>query len=451
MPEFTESSSTDQQRHRPQRIAVLGAGPMGLAVAYQLARDGHQPVVFEADDRVGGMTACFDFSGLEIERYYHFHCTSDSAFLQVLEELGIAGKMRWTETKMGYWYQNRLQPWGNPFALLRFRGLSLVAKFRYGLHAFLCTKRKDWRPLDQVEATGWIRRWVGNEAWEVLWRRLFDYKFYDYSDNLSAAWIWSRIRRIGRSRYDLFREKLGYLDGGSTTLLTALKEDIERHGGTIRLSTPVQRVIIAQGRVQGVETAAGVEAFDKVISTVPLPYVPRLMPDLPSDVIKRLSALKNIAVVCVIAKLRKPLSPNFWLNVNDPEMDIPGLVEYSNLRPLAHSIVYVPFYMPGEHPKFAEPDEVFLDKVRRYLKKINPSLTDADVIDICASRYRHAQPICDPGYLDKLPPVALPVTGLWVADTSYYYPEDRGISESIGFGRKMAREAVEVPNVGEPR
>ena len=67
-----------------QRIAVLGAGPMGLAVAYQLARDGHQPVVFEADDRVGGMTACFDFSGLEIERYYHFHCTSDTAFLQVL-------------------------------------------------------------------------------------------------------------------------------------------------------------------------------------------------------------------------------------------------------------------------------------------------------------------------------------------------------------------------------
>ena len=72
-----------------QRIAVLGAGPMGLAVAYQLARDGHRPVVFEADDRVGGMTACFDFSGLQIERYYHFHCTSDTAFLYILEELGI--------------------------------------------------------------------------------------------------------------------------------------------------------------------------------------------------------------------------------------------------------------------------------------------------------------------------------------------------------------------------
>ena len=425
-----------------QRIAVLGAGPMGLAVAYQLARDGHEPVLFEADDRVGGMTATFDFDGLDIERYYHFHCISDHAFLKMLEELNLGSKMQWVETKMGYWYQNRLQPWGNPLALLRFKGLGLVAKFRYGLHAFLSTKRDDWKPLDHVEATGWIRRWVGEEAYEVLWRRLFDYKFYDYSSNLSAAWIWSRIRRIGRSRYSLFREKLGYLEGGSATLLQGMRDDITAHGGEIRLSTPVKRVVMAEGKVRGVETAAGFEAFDKVISTVPLPFIPRIMPDLPAEVLQKFQQIKNIAVVCVIAKLKKPVTENFWLNTNDDEMDIPGLVEYSNLRPLDQHIVYVPFYMPGEHAKYAEPDEVFLGKVKRYLKKINPALQDDDFIAMRASRYRHAQPICDPGYLEHLPPAALPVQGLWVADTSYYYPEDRGISESIGYGRALAQKAV---------
>ena len=426
----------------PQRIAVLGAGPMGLAVAYQLARDGHQPVVFEADDRIGGMTATFDFSGLAIERYYHFHCISDAAFLTVLDELQLTNKMQWVETRMGYWYQNCLQPWGNPLALLRFRGLGLVAKFRYGLHAFLANKRNYWQPLDRVEASGWIKRWVGEQAYEVLWRRLFEYKFYDYTDNLSAAWIWSRIRRIGRSRYSLFREKLGYLDGGSATLLQAMQADIESNGGVIRLQTPVSQVVMVDGRVSGVAYGAQFEAFDKVISTVPLPYVPRLMPDLPPAILAQFKALNNIAVVCVIVKLRRALTGNFWLNVNDPEMDIPGIVEYSNLRPLDCHVVYVPFYMPGEHPKFAESDQQFLDKVRRYFKKINPALVDADFIDLRASRYRHAQPICDPGYLDRLPPASLPVQGLWVADTSYYYPEDRGISESIGFGRNLAREAT---------
>jgi protoporphyrinogen oxidase len=425
-----------------ERIAVLGAGPMGLAVAYQLARDGHQPVLFEADDRVGGMTATFDFGGLDIERYYHFHCISDHAFLQTLDELGIADRMHWVETRMGYFHQGGLHPWGNPLALLKFPGLSPIAKFRYGLHAFLSTRRNDWRPLDGLEATAWIKHWVGAEAFEVLWRRLFDYKFYDYAHGLSAAWIWSRIRRIGRSRYDLFREKLGYLEGGSNTLLQALKSDIERHGGEVRLSCPVSQVVIEDGVVKGIRKGDAFHAFDKIISTVPLPYVPAIMPALPPDILRSFRSVKNIAVVCVIAKLKRAVTENFWLNTNDPEMDIPGLVEYTNLRPLENHIVYVPFYMPAEHPKFADPDSTFLDKVRRYLRKINPALADNDFIELRASRYRYAQPICEPGYLDRLPPVALPVKGLWVADTSYYYPEDRGISESLGFGRDLARMAT---------
>ena len=425
-----------------KKVAVLGAGPMGLAVAYQLARDGHHPVVYEADDRVGGMTAAFDFSGLKIERYYHFHCISDHAFLNVLSELGLSEKMNWVPTKMGYWYLNQLQAWGNPIALLKFRGLGFVAKFRYGLHAFLSTKRDDWKPLDRVDAVRWIQRWVGPEAYEVLWRRLFDYKFYDYTSNLSAAWIWSRIRRIGRSRYNLFKEKLGYLEGGSETLLQGMHQDIIKNGGEVRLKSPVTKVVIENGAVIGVESRGGFEGFDTVISTIPLPYIPTVMPDLPTEILAQFRSVKNIAVVCVIVKLRQPLTENFWLNTNDPEMDIPGIVEYSNLRPLDYSIVYVPFYMPGEHPKFAEPDEAFLQKVRRYFKKINPTLVDEDFLDIRASRYRFAQPIGIPGYLETIPNAKLPIKGLWVADTSYYYPEDRGISESIDFGRKMAQDAV---------
>jgi protoporphyrinogen oxidase len=322
---------------------------------------------------------------------------------------------------------------------LKFKGLSPIAKFRYGLHAFLSTKRNDWKPLDHVEATSWIRRWIGEEAWEVLWRRLFDYKFYDYAYNLSAAWIWSRIRRIGRSRYDLFREKLGYLEGGSDTLLNAMRDAIVAGGGEFRLRTPAQKVVIEDGRVKGIEANGEFHPFDSVISTVPLPYVPRILPDLPQSILDAFKSVKNVAVVCVIAKLKRAVTENFWLNTNDPEMDIPGIVEYTNLRPLDDHIVYVPFYVPGEHPKYQEPDQVFIDKVKQYLMKINPAVKPDDFIDVRASRYRFAQPICEPGYLDRLPPIQLPVKGLLVADTSYYYPEDRGISESIGLARKMAR------------
>lgn len=38
-----------------KRIAIVGSGPAGLATAQQLARAGHQVVVFEKNDRIGGL------------------------------------------------------------------------------------------------------------------------------------------------------------------------------------------------------------------------------------------------------------------------------------------------------------------------------------------------------------------------------------------------------------
>lgn len=66
-----------------------------------------------------------------------------------------------------------------------------------------------WPGIGDRDAIEWVKCWVGEAAYEVLWRPLFDLKFFEYADNLSADWIRARIMRLGRSRKNLFEERLG--------------------------------------------------------------------------------------------------------------------------------------------------------------------------------------------------------------------------------------------------
>ncbi len=421
------------------RVAVIGSGAMGLAAAYHALGAGHRVIVYEADDRPGGMAAHFDFDGLSIERFYHFICKADQAHFDLLRELGIADRLRWRDTSMGYYIDGRHYDWGDPLSLLRFDRLSLGQRLRYGARMFLATRRRDWRPLEHRNAREWLTRELGEPTYDLLWRRLFELKFHDYTDNISAAWIWTRIKRVGTSRRSILQEQLGYLEGGSETLVQALVAAIGERGGEIRLSTPVQRVEVTDGKVTGIRSATGTEPCDAVICTAPIPLVPDLIPALPETLKARYRSITNIGVACVLLKLKRPVTRHFWLNVNDPSMEIPGIVEFSNLRPVPDHLVYIPYYMPVTHPKFGWEDRQFVDETFGYLRRINPALEEGDLLGSFVGRMKHAQPVCEPGFAEKLPPIQTPIGGLQVADTCFYYPEDRGISESVRYGRMMAQ------------
>jgi protoporphyrinogen oxidase len=419
-------------------MVVIGAGPMGLAAAYYGAKAGYAVEVLEAGDRPGGMAAHFDFGGLSLERFYHFCCLSDLDTLELLAELGLDGAMKWVDTKMGYFVDGRLTPFGDPLSLLAFPSLSFVEKIRYGLMAFVSTKRSDWRHLDRISAKQWFVGWCGQRVYDKLWRPLFDLKFFEFSEKISAAWVWQRIKRLGTSRKSLFQEQLGYIEGGTQTLVDALVAAIEQAGGTITLGKAAVRIVIKDGRVQGVETNDGLfHAADTVISTAPLPYIPALLHQDAPEMAETYRGFDNVGVACVIHKLRRSVSRNFWVNISDPRFTIPGFVEFSNLRPIDDTIVYVPYYMPATHPKFSWPDKALADESFGYLKLVNPSLNDADRIDAHVGRLRYAQPVCEVGFAAKIPPAKTPVRGLSIADTCFYYPEDRGVSESIKFAKRM--------------
>ena len=425
------------------RVAVIGAGPMGLAAAYDLTRAGAQVTVYERDNRIGGMSAFTDLGGTRIERYYHFICKPDQTLFDWLGDFGLEDRLRWVDTHMGFYFRGHLYDWGGPLALFRFPGLNLLQKLRFGLHVMRAKSISDWRPYDAFSSTDWLRRWIGDPAYDVMWKSLFHYKFYELENSLSAAWLGTRIKRVALSRKNIFQERLGYLAGGSEALLEAIATRLRDGGTPIELGAAVQEVRTVQEsggeRVVGLRVGDRELGFDRVVSTIPLPYLSRLIPGLPAEEKAKIDAIRNVGVVCVLLKLRRPFTRNFWMNINDPRIEIPGLIEYSNLNPLDGStIVYAPFYMPQTHPKYRRPGEEFIAETLSAMQLIRPEFDRADVLAATASRYEYAQTVCTPGFYDALPPMRSRVNGLFMADTSHYYPEDRSISESLRIGSTLA-------------
>lgn len=419
-------------------VIILGAGAMGLAAAHHALKAGHDVTVVEADAQPGGMAAHFDFDGVSIERFYHFICKPDTPTFTLCEELGIGDKLRWRDTSMGYFIKGQHHRWGDPVSLLRFPHLTLLEKLRFGAAMFFATRRNDWKPLDALSAKDWFIDKCGERAWNLLWKPLFELKFFEYSDRVSAAWIWSRIKRLGNSRKSLFQEQLGYLEGGSETLVDALVASIHNQGGTLHLGDPVTEVLANDGHVTGVQTRGTRIAADAVISTVPTPFISQLVPMLTDTEKGAYEAIENIGVVCVVLKLRQKVTDHFWVNICDDAIEFPGIVEFSNLRPTPEPIVYLPYYMPTSHPRFTRSDEEIVDESMAAIRRLNPQIRQADLLASKVGRLRYAQPVCDVGFSEKIPPLKTSIRGLQIADTCFYYPEDRGISESVRLGRIMA-------------
>lgn len=81
------------------RIAVLGAGPAGLAAAWRAALAGHEVHVHERADHAGGMAASFDVAGVRVDYGSHrLHPSSEPRVLAELRRL-LGADLQWRRRK----------------------------------------------------------------------------------------------------------------------------------------------------------------------------------------------------------------------------------------------------------------------------------------------------------------------------------------------------------------
>lgn len=426
-------------------LAVVGGGISGLSTTYFALKKGFSVSLFESTDRLGGLASSFDFSGITIDKYYHFICGGDYKLLEFSRRLGIGDRINFQPSKTAIFYNGRYYPFTTPFDLVLFSPISLISRLRFGLNILQSKYSRKWERLDTISAKDWLCRRIGEEAYKILWHPLLKIKFGKYYDSISAAWVWHRIHRVATSRKGPFsQEKMGYFRGSTRSLINEVKNEIKEMGGKIHLNSTIQKIIKKNKTFTLILDPDRQFDFDKIVLAVPLPVTIKLLKNLDPEYSYQLSSIKFFGVVCGIFRLKEKITAAFWLNINDSRIAANGLIEYTNLNPLKEitqdKIVYIPLYVPVEDKWFSLDEESLRSEFFNMIKIIKPSLTERAIIGFRSFKSPHAQAICTVGFKEKLLSVKTPIKNLFILDSTQIYPSDRALSALIELAERMVND-----------
>jgi protoporphyrinogen oxidase len=293
-----------------------------------------------------------------------------------------------------------------------------------------------------------MRRNGYGRALDAVWGPLLRQKYGRRAEDVGLVWLWGKIALRTRSRDKTgLGERLGYLKGSFGRGVAAVLARVKERGADVKTSRPVRIVKRSGGGFDvtsagGAGGAGGTESFDLVLSTVAIPELLRLAPDLPEETRKTWSAISYSHALCPILELDRSLSPYYWLNVGDDSMPFGGVIEHTNFIPKeeygGRHVVYISNYVLPDDPKWKKRDEDLWAEYLPALRMINPAFDASWILAKQIGRAEYAQPIVVPHYSKLLPPLQTPVEGLWSACMAQTYPEDRGQNYAIRIGRDAA-------------
>ncbi len=176
---------------------VVGGGILGMTLAHNLAQQGKQVTLFEADNCLGGLASAWQLGDVIWDKHYHVTLLSDTELRSLLKELDLEQDMVWVETRTGLYTDGKLYSISNALEFLRFFPLNLIGKIRFALTIIYGSKIKSPQKLEQISVIDWLTKWSGKYAVEKIWLPLLRSKLGENYKKASAAFRY----RIHRARY----------------------------------------------------------------------------------------------------------------------------------------------------------------------------------------------------------------------------------------------------------
>ena len=321
------------------KIAILGGGISGVALARMLAGDGHRVVVLEKAERAGGLCRSRRYGEFTFdEAGGHILFSKDKRVLdwQLARCGGEAGtvrtvrntKIRWHDRWVPYPFENGVGHLtkdaivdcvaGYVEAYVgRRQGAPCPANFGdwihwrmgdgFARHFMVPYNEKIWKCDLRTMASDWVAGRVPEAPIEDILKSAVGLETEGYAHQ-SVFWF---------PRHGGFEAMVhGTVDGGGFTLQCGVEVSrVERRGGGY---------------------AVDGEPFDLVVNTVPLPLIEPAIAEIPSGIRADIRAMRPISLVNLMigVKLDEPLPPLSWVYLPFADQGPTNRVTYfSNYAP----------------------------------------------------------------------------------------------------------------------
>jgi protoporphyrinogen oxidase len=426
-------------------VGIIGGGMMGLATAFYLARRGVRVTVLEKEKEIGGLSRSEEIVlGLRWDRFYHVILPTDEDLLTFIDEIGLAPDVRFTEAKTGFYTDENLHSMSSIKDFLSFKPLSLWDKLRLGTGILYASRINSGERLEKTYAKVWLIRVFGRRNYEKMWEPLLRSKLGEAKVQASAFFIWACIKRYYGTRHERSKkELLGCILGGYQSILDNIKEKLIESNSTILSGHSVKKLEPLSGDRLRIYCKDGKKFdFDRVVATIPSPYIIRLWPSIPTDFRALLERVRYLNLVCATLLLKKSMTPFYVTNLTDPGFPFTGLIEASNVIPgeaLGNkALIYLPRYMPPTDPFFEKSNEEVLNIFINSLRRIFLNFSDHDIISSHVNRERYVQPIQEVNYSENIPPMKTPLKNFYIVNTTMIINSTLNNNQVIQLARRMA-------------
>lgn len=427
-------------------VGIVGGGLLGLTLALRLRQRGYAVTVFEAAPVPGGLAAPAAIGSYAWDRFPHDIVLSDRHLRSLLQEIGIAERLRWGMARTGLLVGGKVHSLSSPLDVLRYPPVGLVDKARLGLTIFRAGNLRDPSGLEALGAAEWLSRWSGTHGYERVWLPLLKARLGESHAKASAAFVWSLVARMyAARRLGHKRELFGYVQGGYGVILKALCAQLAELGVRLEVGVPVARVIDDQDGATVLLQDGRITAVDHVVVTTPAPIAARLCPQFSDAERARLERVAYQGIVCMSVLLRRSLGSFYATNIADPGMPFSNVIELTTLVPPAalggHTLVYLPRHVAQDDSYWSLSDTTIRTRFLAALGTMYPTLAQRDVVAYEIARVRYAMALPTRHYTrDAKPPLHTSRARIHLAS-----------SAQIGHGTLSANDTIALANAQAAR